>query len=56
MREAVEKDERMEKVTAAIVAKGADYNAADVYEAFANMAVLSAKARVELAKVSSSAI
>lgn len=41
----------MEKVTAAIVARGADYNAADVYEAFAKKAELSARARVEMSKV-----
>lgn len=54
-REAVERDQRMEKVTAAIVARGADYNAADVYEAFAKKAELSARARVEMSKVLPSA-
>lgn len=49
-REDIERDIRMEKVTAAIVASGADYSAADVYEAFARMSVLAAKARVEMAK------
>ena len=47
----IESDERMEKVTAAIVARGAEYNAADVYQAFAKKAALSAKARVEMSKV-----
>ena len=50
-REAIAQDQRLERVTAAVVAKGADYNAADVYEAFAKMASLSAAARDEMSKV-----
>lgn len=50
-KEAIEGDERMEAVTAAIIARGTLYSAADVYEAFADMAKLSAQARAEMAKV-----
>jgi len=41
----------MEAVTAAIIARGTLYSAADVFEAFADMARLSALARTEMAKV-----
>ena len=50
-KESIEKDERMEAVTAAIIARGTLYSAADVYQAFADMARLSALARAEMAKV-----
>lgn len=47
----MDKDERLERITAAIVAKGTEFSAADVFEAFAELADLSAKARVEMNKV-----
>ncbi len=49
--ESIEQDNRMEAVTAAIMARGTLYSAADVYAAFAEMARLSALARTEMAKV-----
>lgn len=51
-KQSIAADPRMEKVTAAVVASGAEYSAADVYGAFAQMSVLSARARVEMSKAS----
>lgn len=54
-KEELESDARMERVTAAILARGTLYNAADVYEAFTQLSQLGAAARVETAKVGSPA-
>lgn len=50
-REELAQDHRMERVTSAVIASGADFKAADVYEAFAKMADFSAAARFEMSKV-----
>ena len=41
----------MERVTAAIMAAGTKYNAADVFQAYARLSQLQAQARRELDKV-----
>ena len=52
-KELVESDSRMELVTAAIIARGTLYSAADVYQANDHLSDLGSKARMELAKVTS---
>lgn len=54
-KEALLADPRMERVTAAIIARSTQYSAADVFQAFAALAHLQAQARVQMAKASVSA-
>lgn len=44
----------MERVTAAIMAAGTKYSAADVFQAYARLSQLQAQARLQLAKVQTS--
>jgi hypothetical protein len=47
----VSADPRLERVIGAIMARGVNYSAADVYDGFARLNELSGSGRVELAKV-----